>query len=498
MAFFFRFYKFEIIPFGLNHDGAQDALQAIDLLQHPLPYKPYFTGGSGETLFKYYLGGIIKIFGPSVKTIKFGSALLCFLTVPVFYLMVKEISSQRFALLATFLFSISGWHITMGKTVWRAISTPLLEVVTLYFLIMATKKNKWVYYLLSGFFLALTLNTYSAARGLPIFVIFFLLGNFFKKIKEKKPLLKIIPYYLLFFAMFSITVFPLANYAKNNWAEFNSRLGTLSVFTRIKNEGNFNPLITNFKKSFLIFNVKANGDDFFTNQPLLDFPASWLFILGIIICLVKLGKPVNSFALAGLGINLLPGLISIPNGNRDIATMPFVYLISGIGLLALWDFFWPIFKAKGVILTFFVLGCLFGIINTYLLYFGPNRRELWGFYPETTIVGNFMKPLTDKYDFYLTDNYPRDALTFLTYQGGNPYEKHYQWLEKKEYFSLAEPSGKGMIFIMFNTPENQLFIPKLKQRFPDGYISELRYLNDNINRSAALLYIIEKGELYEK
>jgi len=493
LAFFLRFYHFETIPFGLNHDGAQDALQAIELMQKPFPYRPYLTGGSGETLFKYYLAFLMKILGISAKTIRFGSVLVSFLTVPLFYFFIKNLTNRHLALFSTFLLSISGWQITMEKTVWRAIGTPLTEVLTLYFLVRAIKEQKYHFYGLTGFFLTLTLNTYNGARAFPIFIFSVLVAVVLHQVKLKATLRALLISLFVFAFTFLLTIYPLANYAKNNWLEFNSRFESLSIFKRIEQEAGLSPLFENLLKSALIFNVRANGDDFFTTQPLLDQPTSFLFLAGLAICLAKIKNKVYVFALSGLLVNLLPGFISVPNGNRNIATVPFVYLICGVGFYEIWNFLSSRFdKNAKIILLIIGTTSLIGIFNTYNLYLGANRRELWGFYPETTIVANYIKNKMDSCDFYLTDNYPRDTLTFLTYQDGDPFSKHYTWFERKESFLTVTPKNKDIIFVMFDSPENQNFVSLLKQKFPKGTTSRLGYIDDNINRSAALLYIVPK------
>jgi len=490
-AFFFRFYKFDTVPYGLNHDGAQDGLQAIDLILQPLPYRPYVVGGSGETLFKYYLSFLIRAFGANVRTIKFGSTLLSFLTVPVFYFFVKELAGKKIAVFSTFLLSISGWQIIMGKTVWRAISTPLIESALLLFLVKAIKKKKGFYFALSGLFLSLALNTYNGARSLLFFTPLALLVVFVFFLQKKVQFREVFRYFIFFSAAFAITVYPLFNYARKNWAEFNSRFNSLSVFSQIQERKSFLPIKENLIKTALIFNVRANGDDFFVSQPLLDAPVSWFFLCGILVCLLNFKKPIFLFAFVGLITNLLPGLLSVPNGNRNIAVMPFVYLISGFGLNTFWFYLTRIFQKKKIlplVIAFSI--CLFGIVNTCSTYIGKNRRELWGFYPETTIVGNFMKPLISEYDFYLTDNYPRDALTFLTYKDGDPFIQHYHWLETKEEFLEVERKKKTL-FIMFASEENHVFLNKLREKYPLGEKFILDYKDDNINRPAALIYKVD-------
>lgn len=488
IGLFFRFYKFEQIPFGLNHDGAQDALQSIYLIDDLPVYHPYLSGGSGETLFKYYLGFIIKSFGATPTNIKFACTLISFLTIPFFYFLVKEISDRRHALFSTFLLAISGWHIIMGKTVWRAITTPFFEIITFLTFFKAIHQKNNFYYILSGIFLGLTLNTYNGARSVIIFCFLIL---FYLILSSRK-------YWLgscLFVISFVIVSLPLIKYTVNNWDQFNSRLDSLSVFNRIKTAQNLSPLWENTKKSLFIFNVRANGDDFFTSQPLLDSPVSWLFILGLIICLIKIKKPLSKFLLLGISINLLPGFISIPNGNRNIATMPFVYLIAGLGLKQIWQSANDNFRSKlpSTIIVAFI--CILGLLNTYQIYFSKYRREIWGFYPETTIVGNFMKDKLNDYDFFLTDNYPRDALTFLTYKNGDPFKKYYTWFENKnDFLTVNQNTNKGIIFIMFNLPDNYIFLDQLKQKYRHGYSYELYYNNGITNRSAALVFQVPKNE----
>jgi len=498
LGLFLRFYKFDILPFGINHDGSLESLEAIELLQRPLPYQPHSIERPwlGETFFRYYLAIFIKIFGTNPWTVKLASVITSILTIPFFYLLSKNLFDRKAALFSTLLLGLSGWHIIMGKTVWRAASLPLAEVIAFYFLISSLKNRSCIQAILAGLGVSLAVNTYAAGKIVPLIALFTVLLYFLHQNKNVGRYKKIIA--VLFFSFF-VSISPLLTFAAKHPDIFNSRASFLYVGNRIKETKSFEPVLNNIKKTVLMFNVRAGGDDFFVNEPLLDPPTNLLFVFGLLTSLFFIKKYPYQFLLVGFLLSLTPGLLSNPNGNRNIGSLPFVYLISGVGLYQIWKWLRLWFKDRVVIPSILIaLICIWGILTTYNLYFGPNRRELFGFYPETTVVGNYIKDKLNDYDFYLTDNYPRDALTFLTYQGGNPYEKHYQWLEKKEYFPLAEPSGKGMIFIMFNTPKNQLFIPKLKQTFPGGYISELRYLNGNINRSAALLYIIEKGKLYEK
>ncbi len=43
---------------------------------------------------------------------------------------------------------------------------------------------------------------------------------------------------------------------------------------------------------------------------------------------------------------------------------------------------------------------------------------------------------------------------------------------------------------MFDTKNNLQFINKLKEKYPEGKLDKLNYIDDNINRPAALLFTI--------
>jgi len=492
VSFFLRFYRFNNLPFGINHDGSLESLEAIELMKKPLPLQVHSLKRPwlGETLFRYYLAGAIKILGPTPSVIKLASTFISVSTVIAFYFFTRTLFDNKIAFFSTFFISLSGWHIIMGKSVWRAISLPLFECLTFYLIFKALKTKKTIFYFLSGFSLALTTYTYAASRFIPLIVFFLFTFLFIKRKKEFIVNKRSLVILVLSFFVFTL---PLISFAFKYPSTFNSRSDFLFVGNRIKQTNNLQPLLDNLKKTALMFTVRAGGDDFFVNEPLLDFPTNIFFIVGLLSSFYFIKNFNYQFTLMGFFLSLLPGLLSIPNGNRNIGVLPFVYLLSGIGLKTSHETIKSVFKKKMFIPSLFVaIFFLITLVNVWKIYFGKNRREIFGFYPETTIVGNFMKPLLNDYYFYLTDNYPRDVLTFLTYQDGDPFLKHYTWLEQKEEFLKVNQKNKGIVFIMFNNPDNQAFIPLLKQKFPNGEVSELKYIDDNINRSAAIIYTVHK------
>ncbi len=491
---FLRLYKIDTIPFGTNHDGAWSTLWAIELSQKPLPLQVYFHHGwLGEAMPRYIMAIVVKIFGPTILAERLGMTVFTLAALPVFYLLVKKLfSNSLLAFFSTVLLTTSGWDITFAKTGWRTSAVPVFEIATIYLLWQSIKTKKTTYFALTGIVLALTLNTYNAAQFVPATIVGWLMFSLYKQRKVQKTL----PQLAVFAISFLIVIAPLASYALNHWDNFKGRNDFLFVGNRIIREGNFHPFVDNLKKVALMYHVHGGGDDFFIREPLLDFPTNYLFLLGLLIGVFRIQKHTYQFLFFWFLTALMPSLAGTPNGSHAIGTLPPVYIFAGLGLLSTYRFLITTPFKKYYLPQFSVtLILVSALVTTFTLYLGPKRRELWGFYPETTVVGNYMKPLIKTTDFYLTDNYPRDALTLLTYQGGDAWIKHYTWFEKKEDFLTVVLKARDTSFIMSKTQQNEPIVAALQTKYPGGSLSELRYRDDNINRPAAWVFTVPKSGL---
>lgn len=497
IGFFFRFYRIEDVPFGLNNDASWEGLAALDILRGNIaPYFPYATEGwRGEGLFRLIVAPFTYFLGPIPLVIKLPSAILGFLTLIPLYFLVRQLFSRKLAFITAFLVATSGWHITMSKAGWRCIGVPLFSLAAFYFLFRGLKTKKSLDFILTGVMFAGSLYTYDAARILPFFFVFWMAILVLTKkviIKENLRGLTLASVACL------IIAFPLLVYAKNHWENFISRGDFLFIGHQIKRTGNLAPFWNNLKNSALLFNYRANGNDFFINEPLVDKPASWLFPLGLLIAVLKIfkGKKNYLFMLLFLIAFLIPGILSTPNGNRGIGALPAVYFFSALGLVFIVEFLVKFIPLKKQTISLVIIGIFLTYVSflTYKDYLGPTRRELFGFYPETYITLNYIKGLQNKadYDFYFIDNYPRELLTFLLYQPGqkNPFSKNYVWLERNvDLLNVIKTPQKGVAFVMFDNYFNQNIANALLQKYPNGQKLNLPYKNENILRPASIIIL---------
>lgn len=496
-AAFLRLYQLDKTPFGINHDAAWNGLGAIYLLEKLPDYIPYFESGwRGETLFRYFITAFIQLFGPTPLAVRLTSVTFGALTLPSFYLLARELFNRKIALLSLFFLATSGWHIVMSKTGWRTIAVPLFQTLTFLFLIRGLKtKNKIWPFVISGVSLSLAVNSYDMAGRITVVLVgIFLIQRFFINKQFLKNYFKQL---LVFTVTFCLTIFPLVSYAVNNWINFTGRANFLFVGNRIQETQSLRPLWENLQRTFLMFNVRAGGDDFFVNEPLLELIPGIFFVVGVGIAFIRLRQRRNLFVLLWLIMALLPGFLSIPNGNRGIGSLVPVYLLAGLGLYWYVQVLYKSLPAKvHLLVTVSIMFVLAGqILCSYNQYLSYNRWEIWGFYPETTIVGQYIQKIKNEYNIYITDNYPRDILTFLTYEKGREvFKQEYQWFrDSNQFLNVPKTKDSGLVFIMFDTPPNQLLVQKLKVKFPGISVLRLPYTNDRINRVAALVALVHRG-----
>lgn len=489
IGIFFRFYKFRVIPFGVNHDSSLIGLVAIDLWQKLPTYTPFYTGWTGETLYHYWLAFNFFFFGISDISLRLASVIIGTFTLPAYYLLAKLLQGKTTAYFSLFFIAISGWHITMSKVGWSVILVPLFQSLLFIFLYKSLKEDKKIFWALSGITMALTLNTYGAARITPFIVGVFLSFWYFS---THKKLIHISKNLFLFCLGFLITILPLLNFAIRDWNTFTDRAKFLAVTNRINETNSFTPIIDNIQTSFGMLHSRANGNDFFVNEPLLEKMPGYLFFLGLIYLIFTFKKLESFLILSWFFLGFIPGILSIPNGNHNFTILAPLYLIVGQGIATILILFKKIttrYFRFGYLIVILIM--LFSIIDTYNQYLSSSRREVWGFYPETTIVAGFMNQNKNTFEYYLIDNYPRDALTFLTYSGGNPFHKNYTWFEKTEDFLTVEKNpNKGVMFFMMDLPQNIEVRDKLLVKFPNSYLYNLIYTADNISRSASSVVIV--------
>jgi hypothetical protein len=172
LVLFFRFYQTASIPPEPFSDHAEKILDVYDITQGQTHI--FFTRNTGREAFQMYWTLLIAdIFGTGLSylSLKLGTAILGFLTLPFIYLLGREIGGKRVGLFAFILAGIGYWPNVISRVGLRFPLYPLFVAPTLFFLIRGLRTRNRNDFLLSGLFLGLGLHGYSPMRIVPFVVV---------------------------------------------------------------------------------------------------------------------------------------------------------------------------------------------------------------------------------------------------------------------------------------------------------------------------------------
>ena len=317
LVFFFRFTQTASVPPEPFSDHAEKIFDVYDVSQGQ--YKVFFTRNTGREAFQMYWTLLIaNVFGTGLSflSLKLGTAILGFLTLPFMYLLGKEIGGPRVGLFAFLLAGIGYWPNLISRIGLRFPLYPLFAAPVLFFLIRGLRTRNRNDFLLSGLFLGIGLHGYSPMRIVPFVVIaaFVLYWLHSQSTGARKEL----SVWLVMLAMVSAFVFlPLLRYWLDDPVVFGFR-----AFTRLGSVEQ--PLPGPAYEIFLsnVFNALRmfNYDDgeiwvhSVTHRPALDIISAALFLLGVVLVLVRYIRHrhwLDLFLLVSIPLLLMPSILSL-------------------------------------------------------------------------------------------------------------------------------------------------------------------------------------------
>ena len=207
---FLRFYHLTTLPDGLNQDEASIGYEAfslafygVDRYGNPFPVYPITWGsGGGSPLLIYLTALSFKLFGVSVFVLRGTVAFFGCLTLPLFYLLVKEaksslsglqssptgLQSSPVGLLGMLLLAIAPWHILLTRWTLDYGLIPFTFGLAILVLMKAARKKSIGLYVLASALAALNMYSYGSANiVIPVFLllcVFFLMRGKILSIRQ--------------------------------------------------------------------------------------------------------------------------------------------------------------------------------------------------------------------------------------------------------------------------------------------------------------------------
>ncbi len=357
IAAFFRFHHLASVPAEPFSDHAEKLFDVYDITQGET--RVFFPRNTGREAIQFYWTLLAAAFfrtGLSFQSLKIGSALLGFFTLPFIYLLGREIANRRAGLLAMLFAGIAYWPNVISRIGLRFPLYPLFVAPTFYFLLRGLRTNSRNDFLLSGLFLGLGLHGYTPFRIAPLLV----LVTFLLHLLSRRPI-RLSHYALLLFAAL-IVFLPLLRYSLEFPAEFWNRAASRAVVP--------NPapvFVSNLWNALLMFNVN-NGNIFvnsIVHRPALDVVTGALFLLGVTLLLAR-RRFLDLWLAAAILTLILPSALSLafpvenPALTRAGGALVPVFVLVGMTLDGLLSAFSVGLKRSGeAVIAAGVVGILF-------------------------------------------------------------------------------------------------------------------------------------------
>jgi len=304
-----------------------------------LVFFPIHPGREG--LFFYLAAPFGRAMGLDHYSVKFASACIGVATIPVLYLLVRELFGREAGVYSAFFLAVSRWHVILSRSGLRGILMPVFVMLVMHGLVRAMRTGRRAWFFWTGCALGLGMYTYNAFIIMPFALIGFLAVH---ALVDRGRFLRRHWMDLLLLCLVALFVFiPLGRYAFDE-----PKMYIYRVATRITSLESQLPtqmpkvLLDNFRRAFLMFNYV--GDTvFYSNVPFerqLGYVSGVLFILGLVYAIVRWRREENALIIAMLFFTLLPTVLSIafpqevPNATRASGTLAPVYVLVG-GALAL-------------------------------------------------------------------------------------------------------------------------------------------------------------------
>ena len=481
-----RFPDLQIIPPGAHYDEAANGILAGDIgLRGERPiFISSYTGK--EALFFYLAGGLMRLAGESLFSLRLTAAFAGILTVAAAYWLGREmLADRRQALLAAALLAASFWHVLFSRLGFRAITEPLLQALAVAALFRGLRRNDNRWLIAAGVLLGLTAYTYLAARVFPILLFFGLLPLFIGGEKWRLRLRQV----ALFLGAGLLTLLPLLAYFWSHPDAFWVRIGQVAPSA---DQGQavlavWRSLLESWGMFFL------RGDPFLRfnlpGRPLFGWIVGGLLVVGWLVCLWRWRRFPYDWQRAAISMLVFTPLIMIlptalatnelvPSNLRAIGLIPFIFYLPSIGFVIL---FADLEKRFGflplqvAVLVAFLLILLSGGLATAQAYFVDWARHpdlLYETDGDLSAVAEFLnqRDIEGEIVYVAAPHYRHPTLAFLS----DKYEA-LKWLPQSS--ALVFPThGPALYIFPHNSPrpawavdllETATLLPVPESRFPE-------------------------------
>lgn len=505
IAAFFRFNLIRHVPPEMFSDHAEKLLDVADVLHGKTSI--FFPRNTGREAFQMYLtAAVSKVFGTGLSflSLKIGTILAGFLTLPYIYLLGKEYANHRVGLFAVFLAGVAYWPNVISRVALRFTLYPFFAAPAFYYFIRGLRKRRRNDFIFSGIALGLGLHGYSPFRIVPLILVVAAVIYFLHHI-SKKDTRRVITAVLVIGLISLIVFLPLFRFALSHYEIMTYRMKTrMASLERPLPGPAWKIFLTNTWKALVMFQWN-NGETWVHSipyRPALGIVSAALFTLGVVIVVVRYVRDrhwLDLLMLALIPAFLMTSILSLafpaenPCLNRTGGTIIPVFIIAGVALDGLyttiktrWTSVWGNRFAVGVVVLLLMLSAAHNRKLVFEDYYEQFLEKAWNTSDVGSVIDSFYETLGEQ-DHAWVVPYPHWVDTRLVgIRAGEPLKDYALWREDIST-TLDVPAPK--LYIV--KPEDGETIDVLRSYYPGGL--ERTFESDVEGRDFLMYYVMPKG-----
>ncbi len=499
----FRLYILDSLPSDMFNDLTYNYRETERILRGE--WMIYATGFPGREPLLFYLTALLaQVTGLNFYTLKLITALVGTATLPVVYFLGREAYSDLVGLVAALLLAVAKWHVLISRVGFRGILTPLMVALVALFLLRGLKSGRRSDFLWAGFFLGLSLYTYTAA--LALFPATLLGLALYALAGHARDLWRVRRSLLLALLVALLVSLPMLRYMlvdgrEQFWFRPLTRVGEVE-------EAYPGPLeeilLGNLLRTAGMFHIR--GDVVFRvnvpEDPHLDGVTGSLFLLGLPLLLVRWQRGGNALVLTFFVVMLLPTALAlafpreVPGAVRSGGAMSTVMLFPAVAVAVFGErlgALFPMLRSRwgwGGLLAALALAS--GLQNVSLCFVEYPKFLPAGNYPLYREIARVIDEFGDDGPVYLK-SVPfwddKDAIRLQT-------KEHPEWglhgevlTEIDRAFFASQGAGQGAVIV--NTEQDRASLRLLQEMFPHGLTL---YYRDEQGRPQFAVFLYRKDD----
>lgn len=481
LSAYFRFAYLDQVPREMVSDHAEKLLDVVDVLRGSRPI--FFPRNTGREAIQFYLAaGTAVVLGTGVSflTLKIGSALAGWLTLPYLYALGRELGGRGAGLAAMLLAGIAYWPNVIGRSGLRFPLYPLFAAPAIYHFVRGVRHRSRNDLLLCGLFTGLGIHGYTPIRALPLaLAIGLLIAWWHTRAAEDRRLMGV--GILAVSAVALAAAMPLVRVGfdspENVFLRTLTRVGTIEQPLPGPAVAVF---LSNLWNALRMF-AWDNGDIWvisIPHRPALDWVTGAVFHLGAAAALVRYVRRrawADLYLLLLVPLLMLPSILSLafpaenPAPNRAAGAMIPVFVLAGTFLADLAGWVRAQFsgQAKRIGLGAVALAAALAALINYRLVLGVyaegHRRAAWN----TRDAGRIVRGFADSIGSFETSHvvaFPHWMDTRLVgIVAGDPTRDYAIWPDQLDSLVGEE---RAQLFIV--NPGDALALERLRGLFPSG------------------------------